>query len=129
MFFVYFFIDLFRKGFMKKKKKEIFLYVHFIVSLTIENTNENPLKKIRFLSKTKWNSQQMNHLNKTKKQLKWRDVPVDVIYDVTSAHSVDVVTSYNTSGKAIYADVEDGEGNKYMTWLPSRLCIDLTDYG
>ena len=114
---------------MKKKKKEIFLYVHFIVSLTIENTNENPLKKIRFLSKTKWNSQQMNHLNKTKKQLKWRDVPVDVIYDVTSAHSVDVVTSYNTSGKAIYADVEDEEGNKYMTWLPSRLCIDLTDYG
>ena len=121
--------NLFRKGFMKKNKRDIFICSFYCKSLTIENTNENPLKKMRFLSKTKWNSQQMNHLNKTKKQLKWREVPVDVIYDVTSAHSVDVVTSYNTSGKAIYADVEDGEGNKYMTWLPSRLCIDLADYG
>ena len=54
---------------------------------------------------------------------------VDVIYHVISAHSVNVVTLHNTCGKAMYADLEDGEGNKYMTWLPSRLCIDLTDYG
>ena len=70
-------------------------------------------------------------MNKTRKQLeiKWREVPVDVIFHVISAYSVNVVTSYNTSGKAMYADLEDGEGNKYMTWLPSRLCIDLKDYG
>ena len=54
---------------------------------------------------------------------------VDVIYHVISAHSVNVVTLHNTCGKAMYADLDDGEGNKYMTWLPSRLCIDLTDYG
>ena len=29
----------------------------------------------------------------------------------------------------MYADLEDGEGNTYMTWLPLRLCIDLKDYG
>ena len=70
-------------------------------------------------------------MNKTRKQLeiKWREVPVDVIFHVISAYSVNVVTSYNTSGKAMYADLEDGEGNKYMTWLPSRLCIDPKDYG
>ena len=70
-------------------------------------------------------------MNKTRKQLeiKCREVPVDVIFHVISAYSVNVVTSYNTSGKAMYADLEDGEGNKYMTWLPSRLCIDLKDYG
>ena len=28
----------------------------------------------------------------------------------------------------MYADLEDREGNKYMTWLPSRLYIDLKDY-
>ena len=54
---------------------------------------------------------------------------MDVIYHVISAHSVNVVTLHNTCGKAMYADLDDGEGNKYMTWLPSRLCIDLTDYG
>ena len=54
---------------------------------------------------------------------------VDVIYHVISAHSVNVVTLHNTCGKAMYADLDDGEGNKYMIWLPSRLCIDLTDYG
>ena len=54
---------------------------------------------------------------------------VDVIYHVISAHSVNVVTLHNTCGKAMYADLEDGEGNKYMTWLPSRLRIDPKDYG
>ena len=29
----------------------------------------------------------------------------------------------------MYADLEDGEGNTYMTWLLLRLCIDLKDYG
>ena len=65
----------------------------------------------------------------TQQKIKWREVPVDVIFHVISAYSVNVVTSYNTSGKAMYADLEDGEGNKYMTWLPSRLCIDPKNYG
>ena len=29
----------------------------------------------------------------------------------------------------MYADLEDGEGNTYMTWPLLRLCIDLKDYG
>ena len=36
---------------------------------------------------------------------------------------------YKPSGKAVYADLEDEEGNKSMTWLPSCPCIDLKDYG
>ena len=49
IFFVSFFIDLFRKGLMKKIKRDIFLCSFYCKSLTIEKTNENPLKKMRFL--------------------------------------------------------------------------------
>ena len=46
-FFVSFFINLFRKGLMKKR--DIFICSFYCKSLTIENTNENPIIKMRFL--------------------------------------------------------------------------------
>ena len=49
IFFVSFFIDLFRKGLLKKIKRDIFLCSFYCESLSIEKTNENPLKKMRYL--------------------------------------------------------------------------------
>ena len=49
IFFVSFFIDLFRKGLLKKIKRDIFLCSFYCESLSIEKANENPLKKMRYL--------------------------------------------------------------------------------
>ena len=69
IFFVSFSINLFRKGLMKKIKRDIFLCLFYCKSLTIEKTKRKYLKENEISIKTKWNSQQMNYLNKTKKQL------------------------------------------------------------
>lgn len=60
--------------------------------------------------------------NKAAQQIiKWRELPENVMYHVKSVSKV--------AYELMYAELEDGKGNEYKTWLPTRLSIELKDYG
>ena len=61
--------------------------------------------------------------------IKWRDLPINTIFHVKSVEKIETPASHFGPGMAMYAELKDGDGNTFKTWLPTRLCVELKDYG
>ena len=65
--------------------------------------------------------------NKNKSQretiTKWRDLPKDIIF-----HVEDVTQIETKLGMSSVANLIDSDGNKFKTWIPDRLSVELKDY-
>ena len=62
--------------------------------------------------------------------IKWREVPDNVIYHVKSVSFIATLSDFNNNRHelAMYAELQDEEGNEYKSWLPERLSNKLKDY-